>query len=175
MMVVSAGNDGPACGTATDPPANYDAVFSVGATYNGGDITSFSSRGPVGELIKPDIAAPGYDVRSSVPGGDYAYAPGTSMAGPHVAGTVALVWAADPSLIGDIDATERLICQTAVPKPVEEVCSPAEPEGEFASLIFSPVCACGDVTGVPNNVYGCGFIDAGAAVQAALGRQSGTK
>jgi hypothetical protein len=34
----------------------------------------------------------------------------------------------------------------------------------------NPICACGGVTGVPNNVYGCGFIDAGAAVETALGR-----
>jgi hypothetical protein len=69
MMVVSVGNDGPACGTATTPPANYDAVFSVGATKNYGDIVGFSSRGPVDGLIKPDVTAPGKYVRSSVPGG----------------------------------------------------------------------------------------------------------
>jgi subtilisin family serine protease len=168
MMVVSAGNDGPACSTVTDPPANYAASFSVAATDNGGHVTSFSSRGPVGVLTKPDISAPGDLVRSSVPGGGYAYAGGTSMAGPHVAGTVALLWSADPTLIGDIDATESLICETAVPEPVEGVCSPGEPQGQLSSLISNPVCACGGVSGVPNNVYGCGFIDAGAAVKAAL-------
>jgi hypothetical protein len=35
-------------------------------------------------------------------------------------------------------------------------------------LLSNSVCACGDVSGVPNNVYGCGFIDAEAAVRAAL-------
>jgi serine protease AprX len=172
MMVVSAGNDGPACNTATTSPANYDAAFSVGATTDDGTIVGFSSRGPIDSLVKPDVAAPGDWVRSSTPGGGYGYAGGTSMAGPHVAGVVALLWSADPDLIGDIDATEALICQTAVPKPVENACTVADevPEGPFASLLFDPVCACGDVTGVPNNVYGCGFIDAGAAVQAALER-----
>jgi len=171
MMVVSAGNDGPACATATTPPANYNAAFSVGATGNSGDIVGFSSRGPVGGLVKPDVSAPGDWVRSSVPGGGYGYAGGTSMAGPHVAGLVALLWSADPALIGDIDATETLICQTAVPKPVENVCTVEDevPEGVLAPALYNPVCACGDVTGVPNNVYGCGFIDAGAAVRAALG------
>jgi subtilisin family serine protease len=170
MMVVSAGNEGPACSTVGDPPADYDASFSVGATFNDGGVTSFSSRGPVGRLIKPDVSAPGYNVRSSIPGGGYALASGTSMAGPHVAGTVALLWAANPALVGDIDATERLICQTAVPKPVEEACSAQQPQGQFASLMSNPVCACGGVSGVPNNVYGCGFVDAGAAVEAALER-----
>ncbi len=164
MMVVSAGNEGPTCNTVADPPANYAAAFSIAATENDGDVTSFSSRGPVGVLTKPDVSAPGDWVRSSVPGGGYGYAGGTSMAGPHVAGVVALLWSADPSLVGDIDATERLICETALPKPVENVCTPGE-----------TVCACGGVTGVPNNVYGCGFIDAGAAVRAARQRQTGTK
>ena len=93
------------------------------------------------------------------------------MAGPHVAGLVALLWSANPALIGDIDATGRLICQTAVPKPVENLCTieDAVPDGTFSSLLSDSVCACGDVTSVPNNVYGCGFIDAGAAVRAALG------
>jgi len=172
MMVVSVGNDGPACTTATTPPANYDTVFSVGATDDQGYIVAFSSRGPADGLVKPDVAAPGTWVRSSVPGGGYGYAGGTSMAGPHVAGLVALLWSADPSLVGDVDATEALICQTAVPKPVENVCTVEDevPEGVFASLLYSPVCACGDVIGVPNNVYGCGFIDAGAAVRAVLGK-----
>jgi subtilisin family serine protease len=170
MMVVSAGNDGPACSTVTDPPANYAAAFSVAATDNSGYVTSFSSRGPVGVLTKPDVSAPGDYVRSSVPGGGYGFAGGTSMAGPHVAGVVALLWSANPTLVGDIDATERLICETAMPKPVEGVCSAKEPEGQFSSLFSNPVCACGGVSGVPNNVYGCGFIDAEAAVEAALER-----
>lgn len=168
MMVVSAGNEGPACNTVDHPPANYAAAFSIAATDNSGYVTSFSSRGPTGVLTKPDVSAPGDWVRSSVPGGGYGYAGGTSMAGPHVAGVVALLWSADPTLIGDIDATERLICETAVPKPVEGVCSAKEPEGQFSSLFSNPVCACGGVSGVPNNVYGCGFIDAGAAVEAVL-------
>ena len=171
MMVVSAGNDGPACTTATTPPANYEAVFSVGATDNQGHIVGFSSRGPVEGRIKPDVAAPGSSVRSCVPGGHYARADGTSMAGPHVAGLVALLWSAAPSLIGQIDATEALICRTAVAMPVDNRCTAADevPAGPAGSLT-GPVCACGDVAGVPNNVYGCGFIDAGAAVKAALGK-----
>jgi subtilisin family serine protease len=169
MVVVSAGNEGPACGTAATPPAGYDASFSVGATSNGGEVVGFSSRGPVDGLVKPDIAAPGQLVRSSVPGGAYAFAGGTSMAGPHVAGTVALAWSADADLIGDVDATEALLCETAVSKPVERTCTPQSASlGPFASFMPAPACACGGVTGVPNNVYGCGLVDAGAAVRRAL-------
>jgi subtilisin family serine protease len=172
MMVVSAGNEGPNCNTVGSPPANYDASFSVAATNNQGNVVGFSSRGPVGGMVKPDVSAPGDWVRSSVPGGEYGYAGGTSMAGPHVAGLVALLWSADEALVGDIDATEALICETAVPKPVSQACTVEDevPEGVLGSLMRNPICACGGVTGVPNNVYGCGFIDAGAAVETALGR-----
>jgi hypothetical protein len=88
-----------------------------------------------------------------------------------MAGLVALSWSADPALIRDIDTTERLICQTAAPRPVENVCTAEDerPEGAFAALLYNTVCACGGVTGVPNNVYGCRFIDVGAAVRATLG------
>jgi serine protease AprX len=170
MMVVSVGNEGPACETANIPPANYDAVFSVGATTDDGRIVSFSSRGPVDGMIKPDVTAPGESVRSSVPGGGYAVYPGTSMAGPHVAGLVGLLWSADPSLVGDVDATEALICQASASRPVVNVCTVEDrvPEGSFGALLSDSVCACGGATGVPNNVYGCGFIDAGAAVRAVL-------
>jgi subtilisin family serine protease len=169
MMVVSAGNDGPACSTATTPPANYDAVFSVGATTDGGSVVGFSSRGPAGGLLKPDISAPGQQVRSSVPGGGYGTAGGTSMAAPHIAGTVALVWSADPGLMGQVDATEELLCRAAEPKGVATSCDVVSiPEGPLAGASNPQACACGGVTGVPNNVYGCGVVDAGAAVEAVL-------
>jgi serine protease AprX len=182
MMVVSAGNDGPACQTVTDPPALYDASFSVGATDRAGTITGFSSRGPVpeqagSELLKPDIAAPGSGIRSSVPGGGYALADGTSMAGPHVAGLVALLWSARPDLRGKVQASEDIIRQTAIPEPVTAAC-PATPPPAASDLVSQlaaasspPACACGGATGTPNNVYGWGEIDALRAVQSALGSQ----
>lgn len=162
MMVVSAGNEGPGCASVMSPPALYANAFSVGATTDAGFVTNFSSRGPVGDLLKPDVSAPGSGVRSSLPGDGYGTASGTSMAGPHVAGLVTLLWAANPDLIGDIDATARLICATAQPRPVTVTCATAAPTWAASE------CACGEVSGVPNNVYGCGIIDAGAAVQMAL-------
>jgi len=179
MMVVSAGNEGPACGTVSTPPANYDASFSVGATTEGGTVVGFSSRGPADGLVKPDITAPGWQVRSSVPGGSYGTLGGTSMAGPNVAGVAALVWSADESLIGDVDATEELLCRTALAKPVKRSCAsvsvseglalfPFTGNGSFSASMTPPACACGGVSDVPNNVYGCGVVDAGAAVEQVL-------
>jgi subtilisin family serine protease len=177
MMVVSAGNDGPGCQTVLEPPARYDNVFSVGATDNLGQITGFSSRGPVpgGEaLLKPDIAAPGADIRSSVPGGGYGLADGTSMAGPHVAGLVALLWSANPALVGNIDATEQIIRQSATPAEVNGACAvdlqqPRELSllDELEAATSTSTCACGEVSGTPNNVYGWGKIDALRAVELA--------
>jgi subtilisin family serine protease len=117
FVVVSAGNDGPFCGSLNHPPAIYGQAFSVGAVDRQGDLASFSSIGPVtadgSGRVKPDLVAPGVNVVSAMPGGTYSPLSGTSMAGPHVSGVVALMWSANPSLIGDIDRTEALLIQSA--------------------------------------------------------------
>lgn len=113
VPVFSAGNDGPGDGTIA-APSNYPESLAVGATTATDGLASFSSRGPSpydGE-IKPDISAPGANVRSSVPGGGYEGGwNGTSMAGPHVAGTAALLLQADNSLT--VDDLEELMLETA--------------------------------------------------------------
>jgi hypothetical protein len=157
MMVAAAGNDGPACSTAGDPPANSAAVFSVGASDRDNALAFFSSRGPEQGLLKPDITAPGYMVRSSIPGGKYTVSAGTSAASPHVAGAVALLWSADPALVGDIDRTENILRQTAVPMSIGQYCGTFKNEG-------AP-CLCGQdsESAVPNNSYGAGILDVYAA------------
>ncbi|NOZ95387.1 MAG: S8 family serine peptidase [Acidobacteria bacterium] len=152
MTIVSAGNDGPSCGSVTDAPAIYDAAYSVGASTSSDGLASFSSRGPAStnqgdpNLLKPDIVAPGVGVRSCVPGGGYQSWQGTSMAGPHVAGAVALIWSAKPSLKNDQAATETLLNSSAYP---------------LASVVES--CG-GDYVSGPNNSWGYGLVD----VQSAL-------
>jgi subtilisin family serine protease len=95
-------------------------------------------------LVKPDIVAPGEGVRSSFPTNTYAVLSGTSMASPHIAGAIALLYSARPSLIGDVDATESLIETTAQHINSSECNS----NGTF-----------------PNNLYGYGLVNAAAAVR----------
>jgi subtilisin family serine protease len=90
-------------------------------------------------------------ILSSTPEGTYAEFSGTSMAGPHVVGVVALIWSAQPDLIGDIDATEQLIIDTAQPYT-----------GDTSIGCFSG--------NKPNNAYGYGVVDVYAAVKKALGK-----
>lgn len=109
----SIGNSGPGCGTAA-APAGRATAYSVGAFGHTGELAFFSSRGPGQDgLTKPDIAAPGMRVVSSLPGGDYGPEDGTSMAAPHVAGAVALLWSAHPELVGDLAGTEQLLDRSA--------------------------------------------------------------
>ncbi|MGF0118323.1 S8 family serine peptidase [Promicromonospora sp. Marseille-Q5078] len=108
----AAGNegDGATCSTSEAPGAQAPA-YGVGAYDANGTIASFSGFGPslIDGSSKPNIAAPGVNVRSTWPGSSYLAENGTSMATPHVAGAVALLWSAAPSLIGDIDGTRELL------------------------------------------------------------------
>jgi hypothetical protein len=119
-LVVSAGNSGPRCSSVTDPPALYDEVLSVGAVDRRRALASFSSRGPVtadgSDRAKPDLVAPGAGILSALPGGTYGIRDGTSMAGPQVAGVVALMWSANPALRGNIALTTKLLLHTASPE-----------------------------------------------------------
>ncbi len=151
---MAAGNSGPGCSSVDTPPAIYQAAVSVGATDSNDNIASFSSRGPVtadnSNRIKPNLSAPGANIRGAVPGNGYSSGwSGTSMATPHVAASVALLWQAKPSLKGDIDKTQRLLQQNTVP-------------GHYVSIV-----SCGITPGNrPNNVFGWGLLNILSAVQA---------
>ena len=153
MMVVSAGNSGPSCGSVSDPSAIYDSVYTVGSTTSTDSMSSFSSRGPASAnqgnptLIKPDIVAPGSNIRSSVPGGGYEGGwSGTSMAGPHIAGAVAVLWSARPDLKNHPELTESVL-------------------NGAATRLTNAVEGCGgDYVHGPNNTWGYGLVDLETAV-----------
>ncbi len=155
IPVFAVGNDGPGAGTA-GTPGNYPTVIGVGATDASDNIASFSSRGPAPNqspwndpqywprpdwnLIKPDVAAPGVNIRSSIPGGGYqgGYGwSGTSMATPHVTGVVALMLQKNPTLT--FDEVYNILTNTAY--------QPSQ-GGSY-----------------PNNNYGWGRVDALAAIE----------
>jgi hypothetical protein len=74
-------------------------VRVTGPSVPAPDVASFSSRGPAlagsGDLLKPDIMAPGVDVLAAISpvesGRLYDFLSGTSMASPHIAGIAALI------------------------------------------------------------------------------------
>ncbi|MFQ5613576.1 MAG: S8 family serine peptidase [Anaerolineae bacterium] len=138
LPVFAAGNAGPSEGSVGSP-ASLDTAFAVGALDEDDEVAAFSGRGPSPwDSTKPDLSAPGVNVRSAIPGGGYAALDGTSMAAPHVVGAAALLLEADPSLTPD--QLKALLTGTAMP-------------------LSSPV---------PNNDSGYGRVDAFAAVAQSL-------
>lgn len=87
VVVAAAGNDN----TATpNYPAAYGHVISVSATDQQNNKARFSNFGTT-----VDVAAPGVEIWSTVPGGRYDVKAGTSMASPHVAALAGLLAAQD--------------------------------------------------------------------------------
>jgi subtilisin family serine protease len=145
--VFSAGNKGPGCQTAENPGSLPDS-YAVGAFDEDNQIASFSSRGlSAFGVVKPDITAPGVAIRSAVNSSNTAYAIGTgsSMAAPHVAGAVALLWSAFPAYQHSVAATRQVLDQSALP---------------VADL------SCGGTSSF-NNVWGRGRLDVKAAIDLA--------
>ncbi|MGP4108946.1 S8 family serine peptidase [Virgibacillus sp. L01] len=141
----SAGNTGlfnPGGPGSIATPANYPESFATGATDINDNLASFSLEGPSPyDEIKPDISAPGVNIRSSVPGGQYEGGwNGTSMAGPAVSAVAALLRQVDSSIT--VDEMEQILMDTAIPLTDETY------------------------TESPNNGFGHGLVNAYDAVSA---------
>jgi len=153
----------PGCSTVGNP-GRYGNVSGIGAsTKASGAYATFSNWGPTDDpdtvnptpgfaTLKPQVIAPGDDIRSCYATSDTSYGNmgGTSMAAPHVAGLVALIWEAAPCLKGNYAQTESIIEQTAIAKAYASSCGGEGPGN------------------VPNFATGWGEIDALAAVQLAV-------
>jgi len=148
IPIFAQGNSGPNCKTANSP-GDFANVIGVGATDINDGLASFSSKGPsVAGLLKPDISAPGAQVRSSWRTDDKSYntISGTSMACPHVSGVAALVLSAKPTTKYE-DLKKLLTSNTDTQlKATGRNCGET-PDGTF-----------------PNNNYGYGRINAFKAI-----------
>ncbi|MFJ7934674.1 S8 family serine peptidase [Sporosarcina sp. NPDC096371] len=121
-------------------PGNYPESFATGATDINNTVGDFSLRGPSPyEEIKPDISAPGVNIRSSVPGSGYEGGwNGTSMAGPAVSAVAAMLRQVNANLT--VDEMEQILLETATPLT----------DSEYPKS--------------PNHGYGYGLVDAYEAV-----------
>jgi len=116
-------------------PADYVQGFTVGAHDMDGNIGTFSLNGSNGINlslpVKPNLSAPGVGVYSSVPTNGYGYMTGTSMAAPHAAGAVALLWSCNPALIGQMDATFQILQNSTDVSPAGTCGSPSSGGGNY--------------------------------------------
>lgn len=145
MPVFAAGNPEAGPGSIGSPGSAPEA-FTVGATDSDDQVASFSGRGPsfYEGVQKPNVTAPGVDIKSSIGGDGYQEGwSGTSMAAPAVSGLVALMVSADLK-----DGTRDFNVD------------------EIQKFIESTAVKLGATT--PNDNYGYGRIDAYNAVRWAL-------
>ena len=147
LPVFAPGGEGPGCATMAAPAVDPNA-FTAGATDSNDNLAQFSPSGPscFDGSIKPDVVAPGVNIRSSLPDGSYAVWSGTSFSSAHLAGAAALLFSADPAL--SLDQLEQTLFDTAV-------CNEQLDCG-------------GEACPGANNTYGYGRIDVFEAVSATI-------
>ncbi|MCM3781741.1 S8 family serine peptidase [Neobacillus mesonae] len=138
-------------------PANYPESFATGATDINGNLADFSLLGPspYGE-VKPEVSAPGVNIRSSVPGGSYEGGwNGTSMAGPHTTAIAALLLQANSSLT--VDDLENILTETATERT--DSTYPESPNNGYGHGIVNALDAVGSVLQGVGSVSGRVTID----------------
>ncbi|MEJ2853707.1 MULTISPECIES: Kelch repeat-containing protein [unclassified Saccharothrix] len=144
----AAGNNGQHRCASVSAPASYPESYAVGAHDRDNVLTFFSGLGPspVDGGIKPNVTAPGVDVRSAALGGGYRVEGGTSMAVAHAVGAVALLLSAAPTLVGDVPATRAAL------------------DGSARDPFYPDFIGCGSTAGA-DTLHGAGLLDAFAAVR----------
>jgi thermitase len=96
IIVAAAGNDG-----NSEPvyPAAYEACLSVTAIRENGELAPLANYG---DWV--DVAAPGYDIYTALPGNKFGYKHGTSFAAAYVSGLAALLF----PLVSDVNGNGNL-------------------------------------------------------------------
>lgn len=146
LFIASAGNSSENIDVYATYPCGYDLpnIISVAATNRNDQLAWFSNWGPVGV----DLAAPGDEILSTIPGGGYMFAGGTSMAAPHVSGVAALIWTLYPTI--SWEAVKNRIMMMADPLPqLSGYCQTGGRLNAFmaiAQLDSIPPAAIGDLT-----------------------------
>ena len=118
-VVAAAGNSGPEF-SSIKSPAISSKVITVGGLNDGriGKIepAEFSSRGPVGNIFKPDILAPAVEIvaasKNIINGKGYTIMSGTSVAAPMIAGVCALLYECFPNI--SPEQIKKFICNNAI-------------------------------------------------------------
>jgi subtilisin family serine protease len=132
----SAGNSGPLCRSLGSPGDYQESFATAGHQKANRSIATWSSRGPSryghAPYTKPNISAPGANICSTVPtnGWNCGYS-GTSMASPHSAGAVALLWSCNPALIGQVQQTAELLQNNADAAPTGRCGAPPDGQGNY--------------------------------------------
>ncbi len=111
LFVAAAGNDGRNTDAAPNFPSGYDIpnVIAVANITSTGSLATSSNYG----VNSVDVGAPGSAILSTYLGNGYASLTGTSMASPHVAGAVALAFAAVPT--ATVANVKQAILESATP------------------------------------------------------------
>ena len=118
VTIFAAGNEGPEPMTLRSPADRASTAlnsFCVGAVNHNMEVAGFSSRGPSScnpSQIKPEVVAPGVNIRSSTKGGGFMYMSGTSMAAPYIAGIVALIRQYNPE--ATVEQIKNAFIQSAI-------------------------------------------------------------
>jgi subtilisin family serine protease len=149
LFVAAAGNESSDNDASPRYPSGYDLpnVISVAASDSNDQLAYFSNRG----RATVDLAAPGQSIYSTWPGNGYRSLSGTSMAAPHVTGTLALALAAHPGAGGA--ALRALVLRT--------VAHPAGLAGTTATggrLDAGAALTCSGTTQVAIDAPGQGFV-----------------
>ncbi len=118
-----------------ESPGDYQESFASAAHDVNRVIADFSSKGPSSfgddPYTKPNLSAPGVDIISTQPGENWDALSGTSMASPHTAGAVALLWSCNPSLVGQVDLTFQILQGTTDLAPAGSCGAPPDGEGNY--------------------------------------------